>query len=431
MIRLSTLRLTFWSLLLCALVLCWRAETFAAQAGQPGQAVQPGQAGQPGQAESVGWIAAPTGNASRIRLERDVVINTAFLQDGPSLVFTSYLQHVIQQFAALGLAPPAPTHAPLSATDLWRVMSQHDDDTMLRFLEDGVYDCEWSPEKRADEVARIAKRIRTRGDIDLLVVMGDWSSQEISGLEHSVATLSINSSTMALEQERADYQGKVMRLYAHLESKSFNHEELNFFHDIRRFKTLGVIYDPSPMGRDIADIEVLRAAADEKGYTLRECATTLLGVDQVAAAANFMGCLADMEGDIDAFFMHEGPPLNPGDRHAAFERLAALGAPVYAQVGEADVRLGALLGPSRSSLERQDKRFAYMLSRMMRSMRTMVSMASTMPMKIVLNMDTARRVDYMPAPNVLLLCEVIVAENLPTPAAVEASRDATPQQEAP
>ncbi len=369
------------------------------------------------------WLAQESSHAA-ISLQQDMIVNTALLQDGPSAIFTDYLAGVISQFHVLGLSAPPPDKSYSTAEELWRNMNEFANNGLINYMENGVYNGMWNPQKRQHIVNAIKKRIQAKRDIDLLIVVGDWSSKEIAQLKKSVPILALNSTTMGIENEQMQYLGKMLSIYTYLEGSGFDHEELLFFKNTLDFATLGFIYEDSSLGRYIADVKVLKATAEERGFKLHSCKTELIDVDENTRINNFMRCLETMKDDIDAFFMNQGPPLSNAHRKRIFDYLADLDVAVYSQAGDRDVRLGALMSPSQSSLLRLDQRFAFMISRlMMHSMETMTNFASTIPMKIALNMDTAQRIGYRPTPNVIKLIEFMYTEKAKPPVVGEIDVD--------
>ncbi|WP_432666857.1 ABC transporter substrate binding protein [Wukongibacter baidiensis] len=146
---------------------------------------------------------------------------------------------------------------------MWKWLSSQDLSPYIEFVDDGYYSLGLS-EDGTDQ--QINNRLKTRNDIDLMIVMGTNAGKAIADGEHSVPTMVFSSSNAVKSGIiKSENDSGKNHLWAHMDTERYI-RQIKVFHDIFDFKKLGMVYEDSLAGRTFAAVDDVQEIASEKDF---------------------------------------------------------------------------------------------------------------------------------------------------------------------
>ena len=79
--------------------------------------------------------------------------------------------------------------------------------------------------------------------------------------------------------------------------------QVRIFHDVIRFKKLGIAYENSNLGKTYAAIDLIEAVAKEKQFEVIRCFTKDDIPDQEQAGASVIKCFEELAPQVDALYI--------------------------------------------------------------------------------------------------------------------------------
>lgn len=291
-------------------------------------------------------VAAPFASA---QLE-EKVWRVIYVEGGPFSNYQQTLAHTARGLEKLGLISngqvPIPANSE-SAAEMWDWLSKNATGS-IQFLPDGHYTADWDAQKRAAIKEAVIKRIHERGDVDMIIAMGTWSGLDMTSedLGVPVFSMSVTDAVNAGIVKSVEDSGKDF-VHAQLEPGRF-HRQIAMFHEIFKFKKLGVPFEDTPEGRTSIAMDEIEATAAELGIELVLASAPLDIADTDEAFRNLQGCISRILPMADAFYL----PVNsiPLERTPELMRTVnQAGIPSFAQGGPSLVQYGVLMSLAQAS----------------------------------------------------------------------------------
>lgn len=265
--------------------------------------------------------------------------------------YTATLAAMVQGLSRLGwlgdvsAMPFAPGDA--DSASLWSWLSRSAvDSSYLEFVADAfVTGLDRNP---ADA---LIERLRDSGDIDLLIVMGTVAGVKLATDAHPVPTL-VFSATNPLSAGIVTSETDTGHdhIWAHLDPRRFN-RQLAVFHRTFRFRRLGIAYEDSAVGRAIASLSDIEAAAEQMGFTLvRQDVRTPIGpYDQPRYERDLSAAWDALSRTADAAYITYGR-WTPDRFSTLIQPFLDRHIPTFSQLGPEEVERGALMSIARANM---------------------------------------------------------------------------------
>lgn len=274
----------------------------------------------------------------------------------------------------------------------------------------------WEPENMA-RLPVLAKALMQRQDLDLIVGMGTAAVKALLAAN--------NGSTPILGMGMADpVAAGVVRDVTDSGVDNFTCQVIvdrwttmfRVFHDVVRFKKLGVLYQNTPEGRVYAALNDVQAIAPELGFSVAE-------YGKLSTAETDDECRRGLEKlreeGMDAFFIG---PLNcfdwdSNDVAALLELLNDWKIPTFARDGSDFVKAGALMGFSTWNFGPTGEFLANQAVAILSgSAPRSISMLDRMEPTIAINLETAAKIGFHFPLDVLVVSDEIFERTiLPAP----------------
>ena len=150
---------------------------------------------------------------------------------------------------------------------LWDWLSSRDQGANLVFAADGYYSFQGvEGDAIAGAAEPIIQRLRERQDLDLVITMGTDAGKALANGRHRTPVLVFSTSNAvkagiikSAEDSARD------NVWAHVDPDRYR-RQIEIFHDLFKFKTLGIAYEDTRSGRTFAAIDDLEQVAKARGF---------------------------------------------------------------------------------------------------------------------------------------------------------------------
>ncbi len=267
-----------------------------------------------------------------------------YLQGGPWKGYRSALIGIVHGLAELGwiekvaIPPEEDEH---DTAKLWSWLAANVKSNYLTFVTDAYYSADWNDEElRGTIKKRLLRRLDEDRDIDLMFAMGTWAGQDLANNDHSVPTI-VGDATDAIAAEIIKSAEDSGYDHIHANVDPIRHErQIRAFHDILKFKKLGVPFQDNAEGRSYAAIEKIEKVAKERQFEIIPCHAT--NVTTEAGELEMIRCARELAPKTDAYYAPAYPVINPTSLPAILAALNEHKVPIFSQDASL-VRHGLLL----------------------------------------------------------------------------------------
>ncbi|MBR4424295.1 MAG: ABC transporter substrate-binding protein [Mailhella sp.] len=275
-----------------------------------------------------------------------------YVEGGPYGNYQQTLAWTARGLERLGLIGNGQVEIPKDTEDakeMWQWLADNARGK-VRFLRDGFYTAQWDADARSIIKNVIKERVRERGDVDMIIAMGTWSGLDMAeeDLGIPVFSMSVTDAVSAGIVLSPGDSGKD-NVHAQLEPGRFR-RQITLFHEIFRFKKLGVPFEDTPEGRNTAAMDEIEKTAAELGIELVKRSAPLDLPEEEKAFANLKRCVDELARESDAIYLtYTSTPMRriPG----LMAPVIAAGLPSFAQAGPQPVEYGVLMSLSQASFE--------------------------------------------------------------------------------
>lgn len=273
----------------------------------------------------------------------------AYYQGGSSNAYYPYLAATVKGLANIGWirALDLPENKDQDTYMLWNWLSQHINSNYVDFVNDAYYTANWDSETRAKIKRVLIDRLNTKKDIDLVIAMGTWAGKDLANDEHKTPTM-VMSSTDPLRAGivKSNEDSGYDHVFARVAPRRYE-RQVRIFHDVIRFKKLGIAYENSNLGKTYAAIDLIEAVAKEKQFEVIRCFTKDDIPDQEQAGASVIKCFEELAPQVDALYI----VIQNGVNDKTLPKLVSIAnkyrVPTFSQQGSEEVSKGVLMSISR------------------------------------------------------------------------------------
>ena len=270
-----------------------------------------------------------------------------YYQGGEYIDYFQYLKVTTEGLVELGWVEPVTIPEDLStAKALWYWLADHVQSDYLEFPKANFYSAEWDREHREILRQKVIQRLSDSREIDLILAVGTWAGLDMVTTEHQIPTMVMSVSDprsvgLMRVSDDADYN----HIYI-TENPDRYLRQVSLFHDLIRFKTLGVAYENSFEGRSYASIETIEKLAAERGFNVVSCHTLSDIADRSVANRSVIDCFNKLATKVDAIYVTNQGGIN----NETIPQLVSIanehGIPTFSQYGKREVKLGYLMSLS-------------------------------------------------------------------------------------
>ncbi len=292
--------------------------------------------------------------------------------------------------------------------EMWDWLSSHNRGSKIEFVKDGYYSLKDDNHVKQE----LLKRLSEDKDIDLIIVMGTIAAKAIVTEQHSVPVMVFSTSNAVQSGivAQTETSGKP-HVWAHMDPYRYR-QQLEVFYDVFKFKKLGFVYDPSPTGQTFAAVEDIKYVAAEKGFEIigYEIQGTKNEEDQERFADDLIALHKKMASEVDAVYytITPSPGLKPEKLGEVLTPFYERKIPTFSQLGEEEVRKGALVSVARPDFSGVGMFGAEQIINVFNGqlMDKLPQVYVDAP-AIAINMAVARKIGYQPSFEILLVSDKV------------------------
>ncbi len=344
-----------------------------------------------------------------------------YYHGGPYGSYQKSLIATVQGLMELGWVESAiipPQEDPKAVAPLWEWMVNNLSSQYIEFVADAFYSPKWDSEKRVTVRQELLDRLNKTKDIDLMIVMGTWSGQDIANNEHSVPSI-VGSTTDALAAniiKSVEDSG-----YDHIHAKidPTRHErQVWLFREIIGFQKLGIVYEDSQEGRSFGGIASIERIAEREHFELLSCHAKNKNMEPAEAEKRLVRCFRTLaKQKADAVYIARHPSANLQNLPARLEPLFIKHIPTFSQTGADEVKHGVLLSMALSSFRPLGLFYANVIAKIFNGAKPRnLPQLFESPPKIAINLATAKAIEYDPPVEILGAADIIYQEIATPPA---------------
>jgi len=274
-----------------------------------------------------------------------------FYEGGPHANYYHYLEATINGLMKLGWIEKSDLKDIQSRKKdtrrLWNWLANKSNSDYLEFLEDGYYSANWDDEQRQENRSRLLERLTSEDEINLVIAMGTWAGLDLANNEHSVPTIVMSTSDpvesgIIKSQDDSGYD------HIHARVDPYRYErQLRIFHDIIKFKKLGIAFEDSIYGRSYSAIDTVEKVAADIGFEVVKCYTQSDISDTNIASQSVIRCFDELAQKVDAIYVTIQGGVNPESIPILVEIANRNSIPTFSQLGSKEVQQGFLFSISR------------------------------------------------------------------------------------
>jgi ABC-type uncharacterized transport system substrate-binding protein len=342
-----------------------------------------------------------------------------YLQGGDYNSYQQSLGSIVKGLMRLGWIMEAELPVPANDKEvvtLWQWLATEARSDYLQFVADARYDAGFNKEKRPQLKEELLQRLNGKKDIDLMLAMGTWAGQDLSGNSHKVPTI-VGSTTdpMASGIIKSAEDSGYDQIHAKIDPDR-HRLQVRLFHDIFKFSKLGIAYEESKEGRGFSAINDVYQVAETRKFTVEKCLVPFNGVPQAEAETGVVNCYRQLADKVEAVYIVRHPGVNLANMPNILEPLVAKKIPTFTQGLSDEVKHGALLSISLADFSYIGDFYARTIARIFNGAKPRnLTQIFQNPPKIAINLKTAQMIGYDPSVDIVGAADEIFTEIAPPP----------------
>jgi ABC-type uncharacterized transport system substrate-binding protein len=337
-----------------------------------------------------------------------------FYEGGSYSNYPLQLEALVKGLAELGWMAPidlAPARDEDRTAKIWRRLATQADSRYLEFVETAYWSANWDDTVRRENRAACLAQLQA-GKLDLIIAMGTWAGQDLANNLHRVPTIGIDisdplKSGVVKSAEDSGFDHVYVRCDPDREVR-----KLRVFHSLVGFKKLGIAYVDTPDGRAYAAVDAVHKVAAERRFEVIACDAPVSDSDTARCVQGLYECHAKLARQVDAIFIttHRGMAIETIDKVLA--PMFRYRIPTFSQRGIEEVKYGVLMSLTTPI---RGRHYAKVVASVFNGIRPrdLVQLLKD-PLRIAINMETARRIGYKPPKNIFRIIDVVY-ESIATP----------------
>lgn len=296
--------------------------------------------------------------------------------------------------------------------EMWNWLALRNVSQYLEFVKDAYYDLKEMSNRGILGEKKIITRLQRNKDIDLMIVTGTAAGLALSKGDHSVPILVFSTSDPVGSGiiKSATDSGKD-NVWAHVDQGQFR-RQVQVFHDIFKFKKMGLVYEDSELGRSYIALNDIENIAKERGFKLisYHVKEPVNSSDEARYYRDLRVAYQEITKEIDAMLLTVSPTkpemlaelLTPFYEHQI---------PVFSQGGALEVKYGALMSITQNDYQNLQKFTAGTITNVFHGSkpRELPQIFESTP-RIILNLEVAKKIGYKPSFDILYVADEIYRE---------------------
>ncbi|TSH95129.1 hypothetical protein FOZ76_11620 [Verticiella sediminum] len=296
-----------------------------------------------------------------------------------------------------------------TSREIWDYLAKTVDSPYVAFVPDGYYSAgNFDAAQRPATREALYERVNTQRDLDLVIAMGTWAGQDMANDKVSVPTIVASTSDpiashIVASAEDSGYD----HIHAKVEPKRYQ-RQVQLFHELLPFKTLGIVYEDSPEGRTFGGVDAVEEMAAQIGFSVRTCHAPFNDVSVTEAEERAIACYAQIAPQVDAVYITTHRGVSANSLGAIVDALLKNETPSFSMLGSQEVRRGVLMSMAQAGYLPVGLFHAETIARILHGAKPReLSQVWLSPAEIALNLKTAEIIGFDPPIDILLASDEV------------------------
>ncbi len=339
-----------------------------------------------------------------------------YLEGGEFPDYQTIFLRTVEGLIHLGWIEPMklPENYDANHRRVWEWVADNATSDYIEFVKDAFYSSGFDADRRGQTQQALLNRLQETKDIDLMLAMGTWAGQDLANNSHDVPTVVASTSDplgsgiiQSMDDSGFDH------LHAKVEPDRYK-RQMQLFHDIIGFKSMGLVYENSAEGRTFAAVSDAEHLAEERGFKLKTCFAQNNNVTQEQASSEVLECYTKLSPQVEAFYIttHRGERLEnlPRLLDPLFKHQVA----TFAMPGSQFVKHGVLLSIAHADFAHVGRFHAETIAKIFNgAIPRDIEQKWTAPPKIAVNLRTSEIIGFNPPFDVLAAADEMYEQIIP------------------
>ncbi len=295
-----------------------------------------------------------------------------------------------------------------STQPLWNWLATSLKSQYIEFVADAFWTSDWHDDIRPKSRENCVQRLQEH-HVDLIFAMGTWAGKDIANNRHTVPTM-VMSTTDPIQAgiiKSAEDSG-LDHVHARCDPTR-HHRQINLFHDLFKFKKIGVIYiEKDPEGRVLSHLDKLKQVGQERGFQVVTCSALETKIPLLEAVDDYRKCVGTLAPQVDAFYVSDLRGTEANLFWETIQPLIQYKVPTWSARGSKLVERGALLSIARENFNFLAPYYSMVVAKIFNNTKPRdISQILKERMSLAINLETARRIGYTVPPNLLKVADII------------------------
>ncbi len=332
-----------------------------------------------------------------------------FYEGGPYIDYQTTLIATLKGLMSLGWIKTAeiPPQQGEQTKELWNWLSTKTTSKYIEFAKDAHYSANWDKKLRKKMTAEVINRLNQKKGIDLIIASGTWAGQDIAKDKHSIPTIVVSTSDplkagiiKSIEDSGFDH------VHARVDPYRFE-RQIRVFHDIMRFKKLGMAYENTPEGKIYAAFDKVEKVAKERGFEIVSCYTKGDIPDLKLAEETVKKCFHELgKKKVDTIYVTTQNGINENSIAELVNIVNSYKIPTFSLAGSKEVKHGFLMSMAKGSFGPVGGFYAEVIAKIFNGAKPQqLEQIFESPPQLAINLKTAKSIGYDPSMDVLGLVD--------------------------
>ncbi|MFH1139885.1 MAG: ABC transporter substrate binding protein [Pseudomonadota bacterium] len=282
-----------------------------------------------------------------------------------------------------------------STRQAWDCLAGPAGGRFIEFASDAYWSADWDADKRRANLDDFLARTREKKDLDLMIAMGAWAGRDLAAASHHTPTIVCSTSNaVASGIIRSPEDSGLDHVHARVDPTRYA-RQIRLFHEIAKFKTLGVVFEDTVEGRTYAGLDQIQPVAAAKGFQIIPCHAPFANVDQRTADETAVKCYEKLATETDAIYIAIHRGVNKGNMKKILAPLIKNRVPNFAMGTLYEVRYGAMMSMAQPDFDYAGRFYAETMAKVLNGAKPRdIGQILEDPQAICVNIEAARLVGF-------------------------------------
>lgn len=340
-----------------------------------------------------------------------------YYEGGEYIDYQKVLQETAKGLMRLGWIETTqiPVQSGEKTDALWHWLGEVVKSDYIEFVSDAHYSANWDDKLRKSVVDQIIERVNGKQDIDLMIAMGTWAGKDLANNRHQTPTMVLSASDpLSAGIIKSVEDSGFEHIHATADPSRFE-RQVQVFHEIVKFRRLGIAYEDTVNGRSYAAIDAINKLTKTRNFEVVRCFTKSDISDTTEAEQSVIECFDKLAEKADAIYVTQQGGINSHSIPQLVKLAQEKSIPTFSQSGSEEVKYGFLASLSQAGFRYVGEFHAETFAKIFNGAKpNQLDQHFQEPPKIAINLKTAEIIGFDP-PVVLLGAADEVFTEIATP----------------